>query len=63
MNTAAKVAQNKEKHPEHYCPTHRCLWRTGGGHCPRHTQNGPKPKTTVTDWILNGFQFPGKVRP
>ena len=36
-NVAANVAANKERHPELYCPTHRCLWRTGGGTCPRHT--------------------------
>lgn len=33
---AANVAQHKEKHPELYCPVRRCLWRTGGGNCPRH---------------------------
>jgi len=33
---AAKVAQNKEKHPELYCPERKCLWRTDGGYCPRH---------------------------
>lgn len=36
MNTAAKVAQRKEKHPEMYCPVPRCLWRTNGERCPRH---------------------------
>jgi hypothetical protein len=35
-STAAKVRQAKEAHPELYCPNARCLWRTGGGHCPRH---------------------------
>jgi hypothetical protein len=34
---AAKVAANKEKHPERYCRAPKCLWRTGGGYCPRHT--------------------------
>ena len=34
---AAKVAKDKEAHPEQYCPHRRCLWRTGGGYCPRHT--------------------------
>jgi len=36
---AAKVAANKAKHPEDYCPTPNCLWNTkriGGGPCPRH---------------------------
>ncbi len=36
MSTAAKVAQAKEKRPEQFCPVPRCLWRTGGGYCPRH---------------------------
>lgn len=36
MNTAARVAQTKENHPERFCPKPRCLWRTGGGYCPRH---------------------------
>jgi hypothetical protein len=36
MRIAAQVANDKEKHPERFCPHHRCLWRTGGGYCPRH---------------------------
>lgn len=47
MNTQARVALDKLKHPERYCPSPRCLWKTaklnhstqvheGGGHCPRH---------------------------
>jgi hypothetical protein len=42
---AAKVAANKEKHPERYCPAPQCLWRTGGGYCPRHT---PATKPVIT---------------
>lgn len=38
MNIQAKVALDKEKHPERFCPTPRCLWRTDGGHCPRHAK-------------------------
>lgn len=38
-SVAANVAQHKAKHPELYCPTPRCLWRTGGEHCPRHRQS------------------------
>lgn len=30
------AARAKERHPEAYCPEPRCLWRTGGGRCPRH---------------------------
>lgn len=35
---AAKVAADKERDPSKFCPTPRCLWRTGGGYCPRHTR-------------------------
>jgi hypothetical protein len=47
MNTQVKVAMEKEKHPERFCPKPGCLWKTGkldhatqtfslGGYCPRH---------------------------
>ena len=47
MNINAKIALNKQKHPERFCPAPRCLWKTaklnhatqqheGGGYCPRH---------------------------
>ena len=47
MNIQAKVAIDKQKYPERFCPAPRCLWKTaklnhetqlheGGGHCPRH---------------------------
>ena len=47
MNINAKVALDKQKHPERYCPQKGCLWKTaklnhatqqheGGGYCPRH---------------------------
>jgi hypothetical protein len=52
VNTQAKVAIQKSRHPEYYCPVLRCLWRTVvcdpltrqmkpaencvGGYCPRH---------------------------
>jgi hypothetical protein len=35
-SVAAKVAKHKEAHPELYCPFRKCLWKTGGGYCPRH---------------------------
>lgn len=38
MNIQAKVALDKQKHPERFCPTPRCLWRTDGSHCPRHAK-------------------------
>ena len=47
MNVQAKVALDKEKRPERYCPAPRCLWRVVNykgeryltcltGYCPRH---------------------------
>lgn len=52
MNIQAKVALDKEKHPERFCKVHRCLWRIlichpmtremvsapncENGYCPRH---------------------------
>lgn len=52
MNIQAKVALDKEKHPERFCKETRCLWRVvkldhatqtyhplancPGGRCPRH---------------------------
>jgi hypothetical protein len=36
MRVAASVAAAKERRPDQYCPKPRCLWRTGGGYCPRH---------------------------
>jgi hypothetical protein len=47
MTVNAKIALEKQKHPERFCREPRCLWRTaklnhetgkreGGGYCPRH---------------------------
>jgi hypothetical protein len=52
MNVQAKVAIEKQEHPERYCPVKRCLWKTSvpndngngyhvhpsypDGYCPRH---------------------------
>jgi hypothetical protein len=47
MSIQARVALDKQKHPELFCPHPRCLWKTaklnhatqqyeGGGRCPRH---------------------------
>jgi len=74
MNINARVAEDKRKHPERFCPAPQCLWRTaklddatqtcsGGGYCPRHRQLNPEPKSTVLEWIRNGYQFPGKPAP
>ena len=48
MRIAAQVANDKEKHPERFCPHRRCLWRTGGGYCPRH-----KPVLRSTNEVRN----------
>jgi len=61
MSINAKVAEDKKRHPERFCQAPRCLWRTGGGYCPRHARTERRP-ITATDWIRNGFQFP-RVRP
>jgi hypothetical protein len=79
MHIQAKVAIHKEKHPECYCPVPRCLWRTMvcdpmtrqmkpaancvNGYCPRHRQLNPEPKSSVLEWIRNGYAFPGKRIP
>jgi len=47
MSTLAKVALEKQSHPERFCPFPRCPWRTAklnhrtgdrerGCYCPRH---------------------------
>jgi hypothetical protein len=33
---AAKVSENKLRHPERYCAAPRCLWSIASGPCPRH---------------------------
>lgn len=45
---AAKVRQEKEAHPERFCPDKRCLWRVqrmgGDWPCPKHmAQRGSVP--------------------
>lgn len=61
MNIQAKVALDKEKHPERFCKQYRCLWRTmvchpttremvpasgcADGWCPRHKPVVAKVKT------------------
>jgi hypothetical protein len=60
MNIQAKVALDKQRHPERFCAVARCLWRvtsrnpmTGertpnadcpGGYCPRHQGERPCQK-------------------
>lgn len=44
MNVATAVRRSKERHPEHYCPNPRCLWRVVNGQtgevkpCPKHME-------------------------
>ncbi len=33
---AAKVRENKERHPELYCSAKNCLWAMRSGKCPKH---------------------------
>ena len=33
---AAKVREQKEKHPERYCSARGCLWAVRSGKCPKH---------------------------
>lgn len=48
-SVAANVAASKAAHPELYCPTPRCLWRTGGGPCPRHGGEPLAPRDYTAD--------------
>ena len=41
--TAAQVARQKADRPELFCPEPDCLWRTGGGYCPRHAERVMTP--------------------
>lgn len=66
MNVQAKVALDKEKHPERFCPAPRCLWRTTklnddrktysfrdscpGGYCPRHQNLRSAPAPASKSW-------------
>lgn len=63
-----KIALDKTKHPEHYCPKPGCLWRTArllngatgectpGGYCPRHG-GATCPECGKTKYM------PGRVNP
>jgi len=48
-SVAASVARSKEAHPEDFCPHARCLWRTGGGACPRHREGALRVRFTFLD--------------
>lgn len=36
MNVQAAVGMDKARKPNLFCGYPKCLWRTGGGDCPRH---------------------------
>lgn len=55
MSTAAKVAEYKRRHPELYCPAPRCLWKTGGGSCPRHGADVDRERSERVRQRLAGF--------
>ncbi len=61
MNTQARVALAKEKHPERYCPQPKCLWMTRGGYCPRHKRETPAQKVDAmletVAWLLFGVPY------
>lgn len=61
MSIQAKVARDKELHPERYCPARRCLWRTGGGACPRHKPFEDAVKA-ADEIIADFFAFEAAVR-
>ena len=48
-NIQVTVALDKERHPERYCPARRCLWRTGGGYCPRHVPTAQDEDPAYTE--------------
>lgn len=67
VNIQAKVAIDKAKHPERYCPEPRCLWKTaklnhetqlheGGGRCPRHGGPVVEPRYLRTGRRRGGAQ-------
>ena len=51
MNAVVSAVSEKERHPEKYCPTKRCLWRTGGGACPRHKLSPVRELLAVIETI------------
>lgn len=49
MNVQARVALEKEAHPERFCPERRCLWRSYGALCPRHHHLAPSEAAASED--------------
>jgi len=56
--TAVKVAKQKRERPEWYCPVKGCLWRTGGGYCPRH-----EAKDSFIDMVNQDIAQPRQLKP
>jgi hypothetical protein len=67
MNTQAKIALDKQKHPDRFCSVHRCLWKVvkldpwtqtyslrpdcPGGYCPRHANRAGSRQIDVLEPI------------
>lgn len=51
-SVAKAVREQKERHPQWYCPDPKCLWRLSSGRCPKHGEPAaPKviePQTNQT---------------
>lgn len=47
---AAKVRENKERHPERYCSHKGCLWAVSSGKCPKH----PYAAIHLGRWTIEG---------
>ena len=75
MNTNAKTAIQKRRHPEYYCPVPCCLWRTmvcdpmtreivpaqncEGGYCPRHRNGASQRPVDVLEPIRAAVRTEG----
>jgi hypothetical protein len=52
---AAKVAADKEKHPEKYCKNKKCLYKTDDEYCPKHT-------TTKNSTLKESYKYNEKYK-
>jgi hypothetical protein len=50
-SVAAKVAIHKRENPHRYCP--KCLWRTEGGPCWRHTPLTAEQRAEIKSLVLD----------
>jgi hypothetical protein len=79
MNTQAKIAVDKQKHPERFCPVLRCLWRVvkldpwtqtyslrpncPSGYCPRHRNVAGSRQIDVLEPIRRATHTEGFLLP